>query len=104
MEKRKTPKLSIRNAGYSPDGVPRIEIGINEHMTVEEYFYWNVQGSARAIVAKPEECELNLMVYEIHKAILAKRGASTEFLAKGDEELVRLINVGLLEKNIAEWF
>jgi len=57
----------------------------------DEYMKWNIEKAARALVAKPDEEEATMQVYEAHKEILKKRGVSAVALAEGDSKLLKRI-------------
>ncbi|HIG97666.1 MAG TPA: hypothetical protein HA230_04975 [Candidatus Aenigmarchaeota archaeon] len=48
------------------------------------YLVWNVAGCVRRLRDAPHEYDITLMVYEIHKDILRKRGISDDDLNVGD--------------------
>lgn len=61
---------------------------------LNEYSRWNVENAARAILARPEEREIALMVYDIHRRILENSGYNSENLKEADDKLVRLVKDG----------
>jgi len=65
----------------------RIEVRINEHMSIEDYVVWNIAGTVSTLMTKPEEKDITLMVYEIHKEILTGKGATPEQLLESDRLL-----------------
>jgi hypothetical protein len=48
------------------------------------YLAWNVAGCVRKLRAAPNEYDITLVVYEIHKDILRRRGVSEDDLKVGD--------------------
>lgn len=48
------------------------------------YLAWNVAGCVRRLGEAPNEYDITLMVYEIHKNILRRRGVTEEDLKVGD--------------------
>ena len=58
---------------------------------LDRYYNWNIGNAARVIVRKPEEYEITLMVYRLHKTILANSGFDSRKLEEGDDKLIELI-------------
>ncbi|MBI4019955.1 MAG: hypothetical protein HY367_01375, partial [Candidatus Aenigmarchaeota archaeon] len=54
----------------------RIQVEPGAGMNDEEYMAWNIEGATRRLRDAPEEAEITLVVYEIHRAMMAKRGVS----------------------------
>ncbi len=64
--------------------IPRIHVAVNEDMSNEEYIRWNIQGATRGLAQTPDEATITLMVYDIHKNILRKRGVKESDFVEGD--------------------
>ena len=67
------------------DKIPEVEFRINPDMSDESYIRWNVEGASRRLRQAPQESDITLMVYNIHKDILRDRGASESDFAEGDK-------------------
>jgi hypothetical protein len=55
---------------------------------LKAYLEWNIESAARTFVSKPDEYDVTMAVYKIHREILANSGLSEERLQQGDDELV----------------
>ena len=49
-----------------------------------EYLAWNVAGCVRMLRDRPHEHEITLMVYQIHRGVLSRRGVGEDDLKVGD--------------------
>jgi len=65
--------------------IPEIEIELGAGMNNEEYLVWNLANAIRTINNKPQEKDITLTVYKIHREVLKNRGVSGEKLAESDE-------------------
>jgi|GEM_PF-1814955 hypothetical protein len=78
--------------------IPKIDIEFN--MPPAVHYRWNIVSAARTLVEKPEERELTLMVYNIHKKILRGSGVSEEALERGDKRLIKRVEMYVKEANL----
>lgn len=84
------------------DQIPELEVEINPHMSNQEYIDWNVINAARRLGKAPEEMEITLSVYNLHKHILKSRGVAESEFIKGDklmEEAVAIVKARLADYN-----
>ncbi len=62
---------------------------------LEKYSMWNIRGAARVILRRPEEIEITLEVYYLHRKVLENLGYDPEKLERGDSMLVDLVVKGV---------
>ena len=62
----------------------KMDIDLGAGLSNEQYIAWNVDGCVRVLRDAPHEYSITLMVYEIHKNVLRKRGVSEDDLKVGD--------------------
>jgi len=68
-----------------------IRAEINPNLSNEDYIKWNVAGASRQIRRAPQELELTLMIYDLHKQVLRGRGATDSDFAEGDKIIDDLV-------------
>ena len=62
---------------------PKIEVELFPEDN-SSYIAWNVAGCVRMLRDAPHEHTITLMVYQIHRSILSRRGVSEDDLKVGD--------------------
>jgi hypothetical protein len=67
---------------------PTLEVDLSQGRTPEEHYLWNIQNAARVILNRPQEQEITLEVYELHKTYLRNTGFSEERLRQSDDLLL----------------
>lgn len=75
----------------SSDEIPKLEIIINGNMTNEEYIRWNIAGASRRLRDAPQETELTLMIYNVHKIILRARGVTEPEFYEGNKIIDEIV-------------
>jgi len=66
---------------------PEIELDLGAGMTNEKYLVWNLAGAIRSIKSNPQEKDIQIQIYKIHREVLQNKGVSEKDLEESDRIL-----------------
>ena len=72
---------------------PKVSIELGAGMSNEEYLEWNLINAIKTIRRSPQEKEITISVYRLHKDVLKNKGVSGEDLVESDRILKKYAGV-----------